>query len=266
MGRGRVAGTLRLTAGVLVWLAPAIAGAPDRVIESVIPALGYGPSCSSVITLKNLAESPVRIDIEGHRASGALAPLQGESGMNLILAPGQQAAYKLQIEEETTAAWVKVRERIPAARASPAIAISGSTECRAGNQIRTAVREIAYPTHNPWFSGGVAELRGDMLSVINASERSARVWVCYSSGNLYFVPGSSIPAGTLMPICSGSLDIQIPPFSTREIPVDRDGNTHFSIRTRADAMVLQMLRPAAEGARIFTVDSSIQFGGEVPDR
>jgi hypothetical protein len=47
--------------------------------------------------------------------------------------------------------------------------------------------------------------------------------------------------------------------------VEREGNSYFSLKTRGDSVVLQMLRPASEGVRIYIVDSTIKFGGEVPD-
>src|ERR1035441_3924348 len=135
-------------------------------LEIVLPSLAYGPSCSSTVVLQNLADTPVDVELEGHRASGALAPLVGRAGRVIHLLPGGKGSYQLQIAEEEGRAWVRVRERL-AARAAPAVAVSGSTECRAGNQLRTAAREVAYPTRNPWFAGDVAELRGSVISLIN---------------------------------------------------------------------------------------------------
>jgi len=60
-------------------------------------------------------------------------------------------------------------------------------------------------------------------------------------------------------------DVQVPPFGTREFPVERQGNSYFSLKTRGDSVVLQMLRPANEGVLVYTVDSTIKFGGEVPN-
>jgi hypothetical protein len=39
----------------------------------------------------------------------------------------------------------------------------------------------------------------------------------------------------------------------------RDGNSHFSLKTEGNAIVLQMLRPLATGVKIYTVDSTIKF-------
>jgi hypothetical protein len=41
-------------------------------------------------------------------------------------------------------------------------------------------------------------------------------------------------------------------------------STHFSIRTRGRGIVLQMMRPVEPSVRLFRVDSSVQFGSEVP--
>jgi hypothetical protein len=239
------------------------AAAQERAMESVVPALTYSRSCSSAVLLQNLAETPVTVEIEPHRSSGALVPLAGEPGMTIHLAPGQQGTYKLRIDEDDDAAWVKVRERIRPPRTSPAVAVGGSTECRAANQLRTAARLVAYPTRNPWFSGDVSEMRGAVVTLINTSSQAVRAWACYSAGNLYSVPDKSGPKPDLSPICSSTLDVQIPPFGSRELPVEREGTRQFSLRTQGDAIVLQMLRPSDEGVRIFTVDSSIKFGEEV---
>jgi hypothetical protein len=241
-----------------------LAASPDRVSESVLPALAYGRSCSSTVLLRSLADTPIALELEAHRSSGALVPLTGpltgHAGLAVRLNPGEKASYRLQVEEETTGAWVKIRERIPSSRASVAVAVSGSIECRAGNQVRIAAREVAFPTRNPWFSGEVADLHGAVIALVNASEGTARAVVCYAGGAWVVVPG-----GEWSPVCSATVDIQIPPFGSREFPLDRDGNSYFSIKTRGDALVLQMLRPVAADIKIYTVDSTIKFGGEVPD-
>ena len=82
-----------------------------------------------------------------HRSSGALVPLAGHAGKVVHLAPGERGSYQLQIEQEESGAWVQVREHAKAG-AGPAVAVSGTTECRQGNQLRTAAREVAYPTRN----------------------------------------------------------------------------------------------------------------------
>jgi hypothetical protein len=251
----------------LPWLLglTAVAARPaERVMESVLPALAYGASCSSTVLLQSLTDTPVVVDVEGHRGSGALVPMAGHANVATQLDPGQQAAYKLQIDEETTTAWVKVREKIPGTRAGPVVALSGTTECRNGDQLRVATRQVAYPMRNPWFSGEVADLRGAVVTLINTSERAARASVCYSAGNLYSAPSAAQPSPDLQPLCSANVDVQIPPFGTREFPVDHGGTSHFSLKTKGEAIVLQMLRPADTSLRMYTVDSTIQFGEEVP--
>jgi hypothetical protein len=44
--------------------------------------------------------------------------------------------------------------------------------------------------------------------------------------------------------------------------VEHEGNSHFSMKTQGDAIVLQMLRPLETGVKIYSVDSTIKFGGE----
>jgi hypothetical protein len=248
---------------LLAAFANSAAAPSQRVIESVLPALAYGASCSSTVRVQNLADTSVSIEVEAHRASGALAALTGIATRMIRLDPGQQGEYRLDIDEETTAAWVRLRESVPESRPAPVVALSGATECRAGDQLRVVNREVAFPTRNPWFSGDTAGLRGAQIALVNTSEHAARASACYSAGSLYSVPDAMQPMAELRELCSATLDAQIPPFGTREIPVERNGNSHFSLRTRGDAIVLQMLRGGGDGVRIFSVDSTIQFGEEV---
>lgn len=233
------------------------------VMESVLPSLAYGPECSSTVVLQNLADRPVDVELEGHRSSGALVPLAGHPGRALHLLPGVQGRYQLQIPEEDRGAWAHVRERT-AARSAPAVAVSGTTECREDNQLRTAAREVAYPTRNPWFASETAGLRGAVVSLINVSPAVVLASVCYSVGNLYSVPGETPASRELRPVCSSSFDVQVPPFATKTFPVEREGTVYFSLKVRGDSVVLQMLHPPKEGVQVYTVDSTIRFGGEVP--
>lgn len=230
--------------------------------DSVLPSLAYGSSCSSTVVLKNLADTPVDVELEAHRSSGALVPLAGLAGRMIHLAPGEQGKYQLQIQEEEKGAWVQVRERA-AARATPSVAVSGSTECRQGNQLRAAARQVVYPTRNPWFAGEVTELRGSVISLINVSAGTVRASLCYSLGTLFSVPNETAGRSELKPVCTTAFDVQVPPFGTRDFPVEREGNSYFSLKTRGESVVLQMLLPSNEGVLIYTVDSSIKFGGEV---
>ena len=235
---------------------------PERILESVLPGLVYNRLCTSSVMLQNLADKPVALEIEGHEGSGALAPITGLAGMQVRLAPGQQNSYKLQIEDETATGWVKVRERISPPQVSPTVAIRGTTECHEGNELRVAPRELSYASRDPWFSGDIAEMPGEVILMVNTSERPARAHACYSAGNLFSVPGAG-PPGELRRICSYTVDLQIPPFGSREFPVEREGNRHFSLRTEGESVVLQAMRALDAAVKIFTVDSSVTFGEEV---
>jgi hypothetical protein len=230
------------------------ASEPGRVVESVLPALAYGPSCWSSLDLHNLGDRVVAVEVEAHRASGALVALVGHPSVVFSLTPGESVSYRLEIQEETGDAWVKVREQVPSQRLWPVVAVSGSSECAIDNQLRTTGREVAYPTRNPWFSDDVSQIPGNVISFVNTSERAAKASLCYSAGNLYSVPGK-----TLAPICSEFLEVQVPPFGARQFPVVRDGNSNFSLKTEGNAIVLQMLRPLATGVKLYTVVSTIKF-------
>jgi hypothetical protein len=248
---------------VPLFAALALASAQERVVESVVPALAYGPRCSSTVELQNLSDRPVIVDVEPHRASGALVAIAGHPEITIRLTPRERSSYKLEIEEETESAWVKVRERVPSPGLSPVVAVSGATECVVGDQLRSVGREVVYPTQSPWFSGDVTDLPGGLLSLINTSERAVRASACYSSGGLFSAP-TAARAAELTPICTTAFEVQIPPFGAREFPVARDGSSHFSLKTQGAAIVLEMLRPVELSVRMYKVDSSIQFGSEVP--
>ena len=115
----------------LLVLAAAISPAsePGRVVESVLPALAYGPSCWSSLDLHNLGDRVVAVEVEAHRASGALVALVGHPSVVFSLTPGETVSYRLEIQEETGDAWVKVREQVPSQRLWPVVAVSGSSEC-----------------------------------------------------------------------------------------------------------------------------------------
>jgi hypothetical protein len=252
--------------GMVRWtvtlLAAVAFGQPVRVVESIVPALAFGPACSSVLELRNLGDREAVVDVEGHRASGAMVALAGRAGTSVRLAGGERGTYKLEIAEETTSAWAKVREHVPAGRSSPAVAVSASTECIVADRLRTVSRDVAFPTRNPWFSSDSGELRDGVISLINTTERAATASACYSAGSLYSVPEAS-RGGSLQPVCSTSFVVQVPPFGSREFPVVRDGSSHFTLKTAGDGIVLEMLRPLAENERVYRVDSSIRFEGEV---
>ena len=259
---------------ILVFLVPAVEAQTDpgeRVVESIVPWLESNSSCWSAVELQNLGNREVAAEVEAHKSSGALAPLVGHSGIQVHLSAGEHAHYKLQLPEESTGAWVRVRETIPTPQLSPVLAVSGVTECLSGsNELRTTVREIASPTRNPWFSGDVSSSDAThsddgIVALINTSESPAQVSGCYSFGVLFSVPHDKHPAPALKPVCSETIRQMIPPFGSAQFPVARDGNSHFSLTTQGDAIVLQMLRPAKSSVKVYQVDSTITFGKEVSD-
>jgi hypothetical protein len=237
-----------------------------RVVTSVLPSLDYGASCWSSVTLANLSDRAVTVEIEAHRLGGGLVGLAGLDETVLHLNPGERVSHRMEITDESGVGWLKVRERIPSPRLSPAIAVSGLSECTIDNQLRSTPRQLSYPTRNPWFSGDIEEMRGNMITVVNTSERAAEASLCYSQGNLYSVPSETRAASELTLVCSKAFDVLIPPYATRQFPVRRDDSTHFGIKTQGDAIVLQMMRPVAAGVKVYTVDSSVKFGGEFADK
>jgi hypothetical protein len=257
-----MARVLPVLAALLLLSADAVAGDQERVVTSILPSLDYGASCWSTVTLTNLGDRVVTVDIEAHRAGGGLVALTGLQEMVLHLNPGERVSHRLEIGDEAGQGWLKVRERIPSPKLSPVVAVSGLSECTTDNQLRSTPRQLSYPTRNPWFSGDIEEMQGNLISVVNTSERAAQASLCYSEGNLYSVPTAAHPAPELTLVCSKAFDVLIPPYASRQFPVQRDDSTHFGIKTQGDAIVLQMLRPVATGVKAYTVDSTVKFGGE----
>jgi hypothetical protein len=238
-------------------------GPGTRVVESIVPWLAGNSSCWSAVELENLGDREVAAEVEAHKSSGALVPLVGHTGIQVRLNAGDRTQYRLQLPKDTSGAWVRVREKIPSPQLSPVLAVSGATECLAAGQLDTTVRDVVWPVRSPWFSRDVSEGDDAVVALINVSERPARVWGCYSNGVLYSDPRGGRP-GELTPLCSETIDELVPPFGSRQFPVVRGGNSHFSLITRGDAIVMQMLRPAGTGVRVYRVDSTITFGEEVP--
>src|ERR1700722_6031147 len=234
----------------------------ERVVTSILPSLDYGGSCWSSVTLSNLGDRDVTVEIEAHRAGGGLIGLSGLDETVLQLKPEEHASHRLEVTDEAGIGWLKVRERIPSPKLSPVIAVSGLSECTVDNQLRSTPRALSYPTRNPWFTGDIGEMQGNMISVVNTSERAAQASLCYSAGNLYSVPTAGRPTPELTLVCSKQFEVLIPPYASRQFPVQREDSTHFGIKTLGDALVLQMLHPVAAGVKIYSVDSTVKFGGE----
>jgi hypothetical protein len=234
----------------------------ERVVTSILPSLDYGSSCWSSVTLNNLGDRVVTVEIEAHRAGGGLIGLAGLDGTVLQLKPGERASHRLEVTDEAGVGWLKVRERIPLPKLSPVIAVSGLSECTVDNQLRSTPRQLSYPTRNPWFSGDIEEMHENVISVVNTSERAAQASLCYSAGNLYSVPTAGRPTPELKLVCSKAFEVLLPPYAARQFPVERDNSTHFGIKTVGDAIVLEMLRPLATGVKVYSVDSTVKFGGE----
>ena len=247
----------------LILLAASVHAADqERVVTSILPSLDYGSSCWSSVTLSNLGDRDVTVEIEAHRAGGGLIGLAGLNETVLELKPGEHASHRLEVTDEAGVGWLKVRERIPSPKLSPVVAVSGLSECTVDNQLRSTPRELSYPTRNPWFSGDIEEMHENLISVVNTSERAAQASLCYSAGNLYSVPTAGRPTPELKLVCSKAFEVLIPPYASRQFPVQRDNNTHFGIHTIGDAIVLEMLRPLATGVKVYTVDSNVKFSGE----
>jgi len=240
--------------------------AQERYVISILPSLDYGPACWSTVALSNLGDRAVTVEIEAHREGGGLTGLEGLGQTVLHLDPGQKVSHRIEPADEAGVGWLKIRELIPSPKLSPVVAVSGLSECTDNNQLRSTSRQLSYPTRNPWFAGDVEEIPGNLISLVNTSERAAQASLCYSQGNLYSAPSEGSKPAELKQICSTAFDVLIPPYASQQFPVQRGDSTHFAIKTLGDAIVLQMLRPVTSGVKIYSVDSSVTFGGEFADK
>ncbi len=230
--------------------------AQPRVVESVVASLDYGPACASTVEAVNLTDHEVVAEIQAHKGSGALVLLPGQADTKVRIPPHGRVSLKLAVEDESGAGWVRVRES-----GAAALAITGAVECVDGNRLVSAARDVVYPMRHPRFAGEIADLSGGLVTAINVSDRPALLSACYSSGNLV-----SNGKPELVPLCSSTLDLMIPPFGTRRVPVEHGGNSWFSLKATGEAVVLEMLRPLEPHVKLYRVDSSIQFGQEVPPK
>src|ERR1700685_4003172 len=82
----------------------------ERVVTSILPSLDYGASCWSSVTLSNLGDRVVTVEVEAHRAGGGLVGLAGLDQMVLHLNPGERSTHRLDISDESGQGWLKVRE------------------------------------------------------------------------------------------------------------------------------------------------------------
>ncbi len=232
------------------------------MVESIVPWLVY----NSYVLVGHRTTEPGRPGgssrsrgTQDQRRPGSAG---GHSGNNVRLSAGERTGYKLQLAGETDGAWVRVREKVPSPQLSPVLAVSGVAECLAGDKLNTADLDVAGSTEplvlrrregrRRWHHRAYQCLRPAgvglgmlfvRLAVLGSTQRS---------------PGRTDAA------LFGGIRELVPPFGTRQFPVARGGNSHFSLMTRGDSIVLQMLRPSATGAKTYHVDSTISFGEEVP--
>ncbi len=282
---------------VTMILAALSAKGVDRAPPVAVAALRSGSGCVSTVEVTNLSGHELTAEIQARLETGALAPLElvdpasgaqprseprgeprSETAMaaldrsdrssilldleDFTFAAHERRSFRLAGQRETGNAWVGVWEIDPAGTL-PALAVEGLVECPAGDQLRTVPRSAALAMRNPWFTGQAADLDGAVMVVVNVSAQAARADLCYSAGNLYFVP-AEMPDGRLALLCSWSEDVAIPPFGSREFPMEREGANEFALHTRGESIVLLLLRPLAGNVRMYRVDSTIRFGSEVP--
>ncbi len=223
--------------------------------ESVLFPLAFGESCWSSVTVQNVTEQDANVWLTAHKSSGALAPLTGAALSRMLVPAGAKISVRLDVEgEEDRHAWVQMKERGP-----PSIALSGTVECLDGGELKTVPASVLFPARNPWIRGDVSDFHAKEVWMLNASPAPAMAALCYSSGSYAQLPDGRKPAE----ICTDEEELFLPPFGMRTAPVEKNGNSRFSLRATGDAIALRLVVPVPEKKKKFSVDSTIQFA-EVP--
>ena len=229
--------------------------APSRTVVSVVAPLAYGQQCWSTVELRNLGARVVAVTVEGHRESGALVGLEGTESTAVKLAPRQRLSLQLRdTEGEAAMGWVRVLEELAVGSDRSVVAVSGKTECVAGDQLRTMAQTVSYPMRNPELESLVEEMPGRRLLLLNTSGEAAAIDICYSRGSWTVVDDQR------RVICSATSSVQLPPFGLATAPISREGSTEIVVKGTGGELVIRALRLEAETTRVYSVDSSIRFG------
>jgi hypothetical protein len=147
---------------------------------------------------------------------------------------------------------------------SPALAISGVTECISSNKMLSAERRVAYPIANAWLSGTSETFAGEIVLAVNLSETPATEHVCGASTGYYELPVGSDGRSRLHPICGIEFEVQIAPFNAPRFPIEGPPGSKFLLETQGAQMVLQVLKPLNVSVQLYSVDSRIRFDEERP--
>jgi hypothetical protein len=256
---------MRFVPGVAAFLAlltQSLSSAADvkKSFVSILIPLSYNEHCWSSVSLTNLRDRTVDVDVEAHDAGGALLPFNGTQTLPIHLAPAQKVDLRLQVEESESAdAWVKVSERLDGPDASPGVSVRGTTECLVDEVITTTPRAVAFPTRNPWLEAESADFAGKTMVVVNTSPAPAALRACYSTGSHVDVPRANGRGSDEVPVCSATRSLYLPPFGLKLIPVEVEGSSNLRIQTNGSALVLIVLKPQVGKKKQYSVDSSIVF-------
>ncbi len=227
-----------------------------RPIESILFPLGYGEGCWSSVILQNVSEQEANVWLTAHKSSGALAPLTGAANSRMRIPPGAKISLRLEVDgEDDRQAWVQMKER-----GAQAIALSGAVECTGKGEVRTIAANVIFPSRDPWIRGDVADFHANEIWMLNASPAPASAALCYSSGAYSQLSDNQKPTE----ICADEADLFIPPFGMRIVPIVKNGNSRFSLRSAGEAIAIRLLVPTAERKKKFAVDSTIQFADIPP--
>jgi hypothetical protein len=225
--------------------------AEARHLATIIPGLYYSAACDSDIELRNLAQRAIVVEVAGYRSDGSLTALEDSPVNRIQLAAGQRKKVRLAVQSDE--AWAEILE---ISNAHSSLAISANTSCRDGTGLRTVPRPVAYPLASPSFQMDFEQAPhdGSQLLVLNPTESGIQFAACYSGGHLI-----SNDKGEMVPLCSESYDTALAPFHSTRLDLEREGRVLVRLRTAGDAVVLQMLKPAALQLNLFRVDSTIRF-------
>jgi len=230
--------------------------AQERGFSTVLPELQYSRHCVSEISLQNLSARRVDVEVIGHRSTGALVGLADRESNRFQMAASEKVRSRLEVTEDDVA-WAQIVETVPGPRLQPAVSVRGKTECVDGKELLSETRELAAVSANPHFTlnvGSAPPVPGEVLLVVNSSDRPMLCTACYSAGHLV-----SNGKGQMTVLCSQTIERSLAPYQSWRIDTSFEERPLVKFRAAGSAVAMQLLRPSAMNVRLFRVESTIRF-------
>jgi len=222
------------------------ASAAPRVIE--IPALSFGKNRWSVVKMTNSSELARTVTIEVYRQNGDKLPLAGEVNLK------PRETKELRVEAETERPREMCWARITDPSGESGLEATGVLEILRGDTIESFERPPHQPSRNTRWMTPSWSVQNKDLYFLNASDRLVEVSFCMSDRR------------TTTACPKRATHYPVPPKQSIMLAVGKLRQQYFLTESSAPGQaVLVLMIPAAGDRKVFSSDSSIQFG-ETPER